>query len=132
LDDVEARYGGIDSVLVWQYYPNSGLDDRNNFDMISNLPGGMAGAQEMVAAFQARGVEVLWACFPWDHGTRNTGRPEYVDLVEVCHYMTQPLVELYGGCMVVLKVSWCGIGGDRDRCERHQRRGGGIKSRILP
>ena len=24
---------------------------------------------------------------------------------EVCHYMTQPLVELYEGCMVVLKVS---------------------------
>ena len=23
--------------------------------------------------------------------------------------MTQPLVELYGGCMAVLKVSWCGI-----------------------
>jgi hypothetical protein len=27
---------------------------------------------------------------------------------KVCHYMTQPLVELYGGCIVVLKVSWCG------------------------
>jgi hypothetical protein len=25
--------------------------------------------------------------------------------VQVCHYMIQPLVELYGGCMVVLKVS---------------------------
>jgi hypothetical protein len=25
------------------------------------------------------------------------------------HYMIQPLVELYGGCMAVLKVSWCGI-----------------------
>jgi hypothetical protein len=24
---------------------------------------------------------------------------------EVCHYINQPLVELYGGCMVVLKVS---------------------------
>jgi alkylation response protein AidB-like acyl-CoA dehydrogenase len=24
---------------------------------------------------------------------------------KVCHYMTQPLVELYGGCVVVLKVS---------------------------
>ena len=23
---------------------------------------------------------------------------------QVCHYMAQPLVELYGGCMVVLKV----------------------------
>lgn len=82
LDDVEQRYGGIDSVLVWQYYPNSGTDDRNNFDMIYDLPGGLAGVQSMVAAFQARGVRVLWACFPWDHGTRNTGRPEYVDLVE--------------------------------------------------
>jgi hypothetical protein len=26
-----------------------------------------------------------------------------------CHYMIQPLVERYGGFMVVLKVSWCGI-----------------------
>jgi hypothetical protein len=26
-------------------------------------------------------------------------------LQSVCHYMTQPLVELYEGCMVVLKVS---------------------------
>ena len=83
LDDVEERYGGIDSVLVWQFYPNSGVDDRNNFDMIQNLPGGMAGVQRMVAAFQERGVKVLWACFPWDHGTRNTGRAEYVDLVEI-------------------------------------------------
>ena len=83
LDDVEERYGGIDSVLVWQFYPNSGVDDRNNFDMIKNLPGGMAGVQRMVAAFQERGVKVLWACFPWDHGTRNTGRAEYVDLVEI-------------------------------------------------
>jgi hypothetical protein len=28
---------------------------------------------------------------------------------QVCHYMTQPLVELYAGCMVALKVAWCGI-----------------------
>ena len=27
----------------------------------------------------------------------------------VRHYMIQPLVELYGGCMAVLKVSRCGI-----------------------
>ena len=25
--------------------------------------------------------------------------------LEVCHYITQPLVERYGGCMVVLKIS---------------------------
>jgi hypothetical protein len=27
-------------------------------------------------------------------------------LYQVGHYMTQPLVELYGGCIVALKVSW--------------------------
>jgi hypothetical protein len=43
--------------------------------MIYDLPGGLEGVQSMVAAFQARGVRVLWACFPWDHGSRNTGRP---------------------------------------------------------
>ena len=31
------------------------------------------------------------------------------DAGKVCHYMTQPLVELYGDCMVVLKMSCCGI-----------------------
>jgi hypothetical protein len=31
------------------------------------------------------------------------------DEKQVCHYMIQPLVELYVGCMAVLKVSWCGI-----------------------
>jgi hypothetical protein len=27
----------------------------------------------------------------------------------VRHCTIQPLVELYGGCMVLLKVLWCGI-----------------------
>jgi hypothetical protein len=39
------------------------------------------------------------------------GRPRRIDDDErvgraaVCHYMIQPLVERYGGCMMVLKVS---------------------------
>jgi hypothetical protein len=30
---------------------------------------------------------------------------QYKTRKQACHYMIQPLVELYGGCMVVLKVS---------------------------
>ncbi len=75
LDDVEKRYGGIDSVLVWSTYPNMGIDNRNQLDMVASMPGGLAGVKQMVADFHRRGVRVLFPMMMWDQGTRQPAAP---------------------------------------------------------
>ncbi len=69
LDDLEQRYGGIDAVLVWATYPNMGIDDRNQLEMVGSMPGGIAGLKQMVADFHRRGVRVLFPMMMWDEGT---------------------------------------------------------------
>lgn len=73
LDDLEARYGGIDSVLIWPTYPNMGIDTRNQHDLIRSMPGGVAGVRAMIADFHRRGVRVLFPMMMWDQGTRDPG-----------------------------------------------------------
>ena len=73
LDDLEKRYGGIDAVLVWPTYPNMGIDNRNQHDLMRNMPGGVAGVRQMIADFHERGVKVLFPMMMWDQGTRDIG-----------------------------------------------------------
>ena len=76
LDDVEKRYGGIDAVLIWPTYPNMGIDNRNQHDMIRSMPGGVAGVKQMIADFHRRDVRVL---FPDDDvGSRHAGTGQIV------------------------------------------------------
>jgi formylglycine-generating enzyme required for sulfatase activity len=75
LDDLAQRYGGIDAVLVWATYPNMGIDDRNQLQMVESLPGGIDGVRQMVADFHRRGVRVLFPMMMWDEGTQAPARP---------------------------------------------------------
>jgi formylglycine-generating enzyme required for sulfatase activity len=75
LDDLEKRYGGIDAVLIWPTYPNMGIDNRNQHDMIRSMPGGVAGVRQMIGDFHRRGVRVLFPMMMWDQGTRDPGEP---------------------------------------------------------
>jgi gamma-glutamyl hercynylcysteine S-oxide synthase len=75
LDDLEKRYGGIDAVLIWPTYPNMGIDNRNQHDMIRSMPGGVAGVKQMIVDFHRRGVRVLFPMMMWDQGTRDSGVP---------------------------------------------------------
>jgi hypothetical protein len=58
LDDLDARYGGVDGVLLWNTYPNLGVDERSQFDLVGDVPGGLDALRDVVAQFNARGVRV--------------------------------------------------------------------------
>lgn len=83
LDDLEERFGGLDSVLLWYIYPNIGIDDRNQFDLIHDLPGGVEGIRGVVADFHRRGVKVFLPTMPWDNGTREQGEPDWLAIARL-------------------------------------------------
>lgn len=75
LDDLDNRYGGIDCILIWPTYPNIGIDDRNQHDLLRDMPGGYEGLKSAVESFHRRGVRVIFPIMPWDVGTRDEGVP---------------------------------------------------------
>jgi formylglycine-generating enzyme required for sulfatase activity len=75
LDETQERIGPIDAVLIWPLYPNLGVDDRNQFDMVRDMPGGIPEIRRMVGEFHRRGVKVLFPTLAWDSGTHDEGKP---------------------------------------------------------
>jgi len=73
LDDLEERFGGVDSVLLWYIYPNIGLDNRNQGDLAHDLPGGIEGIKQLIEDFHRRDVRVFLPTMAWDNGTRDAG-----------------------------------------------------------
>jgi formylglycine-generating enzyme required for sulfatase activity len=77
LDDLERRFGGVDSVLIWYVYTNIGIDDRNQTALASDLPGGLEGLKQAVDDFHRRGVKVFIPTMAWDNGTKGEGVPDW-------------------------------------------------------
>jgi len=83
LTETESRLGPIDAVLIWHVYPNLGADDRNQFDLLRDLPGGIPGLRQMVHTFHQHGVKVFFPYLAWDTGTREETDPPWTALSQL-------------------------------------------------
>lgn len=64
-------YGGDDVIGIWPTWPALGLDQRNQWDMFRDLPGGMEKLQAVADSCRALGTKFFICYNPWDESTRS-------------------------------------------------------------
>ena len=65
-----ALYGGDDIITIWPSWPTLGLDQRNQFDLYKDLPGGLTGIKKLSNDLIAEGKHLFVSYNPWDVDTR--------------------------------------------------------------
>ncbi len=66
----ERDFGPYDAFMIWSTWPRLGLDDRNQWDLYRDLPGGLAALREQAELAHGRGTRFFLAYNPWDESTR--------------------------------------------------------------
>lgn len=63
--------GPIDIYTIWPTWPRLGLDERNQWDMYRDLPGGLAELRRQVDLAHQQGKKYFISYNPWDESTRH-------------------------------------------------------------
>lgn len=66
-------YGGDEVIGIWPTWPSLGLDQRNQFDLFRDLPGGTKRLQQLSAEMRKLGTRFFICYNPWDESTRSEG-----------------------------------------------------------
>lgn len=69
----KAWYGGDEVIGIWPTWPSLGLDQRNQFDLFRDLPGGLKQLRKLAADMRERGTRFFVCYNPWDESTRSEG-----------------------------------------------------------
>ncbi len=73
LEKGKKYYGGDDVICIWPTWPTLGLDQRNQFDLYRDLPGGLPALRKLADTLRAHGTKFFIAYNPWDESTRTEG-----------------------------------------------------------
>jgi formylglycine-generating enzyme required for sulfatase activity len=63
-------YGGDDIITIWPSWPTLGLDQRNQFDLYKDLPGGLNAIKKISNELIADNKHLFVSYNPWDIDTR--------------------------------------------------------------
>ncbi len=63
-------YGGNDVVGIWSNWPTLGLDQRNQWDLLRDLPGETQRIRRLAEACREQGARFFISYNPWDESTR--------------------------------------------------------------
>ena len=70
LFEYDSLTGGYDIFTLWPTWPRLGLDQRNQWDMYRDLPGGLEELQQQADFTHKAGKKYFISYNPWDEGTR--------------------------------------------------------------
>ncbi len=70
LEEGKELLGGYDVYGIWPTWPTLGLDQRNQWDMYADLPGGLVKLHELSNIARSMGTKFFIAYNPWDQSTR--------------------------------------------------------------
>ena len=69
--DQDHVLGGYEAYMIWPTWPRLGLDQRNQWDMYRDLPGGLTELRRQSEAMHRRGGKYFLSYNPWDESTRH-------------------------------------------------------------
>ncbi|HJW18370.1 MAG TPA: SUMF1/EgtB/PvdO family nonheme iron enzyme [Flavisolibacter sp.] len=64
-------YGGDDVISIWPTWPTLGLDQRNQFDLFKDLPGGTKKIHQLSEDLHKQNIKFFVCYNPWDESTRS-------------------------------------------------------------
>jgi formylglycine-generating enzyme required for sulfatase activity len=70
IEEGQNLLGNIDAFGIWPTWPRLGLDERNQWDLYRDLPGGIEQLRRFVLMSQQANTRFFIAYNPWDNSTR--------------------------------------------------------------
>ena len=82
LADKQKLYGGDDIFTIWPTWPVLGLDQRTQWDLMEDLPGGIDKQKELASDAHAMGTKYFISYNPWDDKDEATSLQTMSDFIK--------------------------------------------------